>query len=184
MVNDQRPVRVQEMLAANLRRLRIARHLSLSELARATGMGKATLSGIENGHANPTVETLAGLAGALRVSVSELLEELPIGEVRVSRAGRARFTELGGLAHRPVETAAGAELVEIVLEPRQSLERAPSPQGARACVYVLEGPLIAGPVERSTELDAGDAISFPADHPYLYGTGRARARALQLLVGG
>jgi transcriptional regulator with XRE-family HTH domain len=145
-------------------------------------MGKATLSGIENGHANPTVETLAALAGALRVSVSELLEELPIGEVRVSRAGQARFADLGGLAHRPLESLAGAELVEIALEPRRSLERAPSPQGARACVYVLQGPLIAGPVERSTELDAGDAISFPADHPYLYGTGRARARALQLLV--
>lgn len=172
------------MLAANLRRLRIARHLSLSELARATGMSKATLSGIENGYANPTVETLAGLAGALRVLVSELLEELPIGEVGVFRVGQARFTELGGLAYRPLETTGGAELGEIVLEPCQSLERAPSPQGARACVYVLAGPLIAGPVERSTELDAGDAVSFPADHPYLYSTGRARARALQLLIGG
>jgi transcriptional regulator with XRE-family HTH domain len=147
-------------------------------------MSKATVSGIENGHANPTVETLAGLAGALRVSVTELLEELPIGEVRVSRAGRARFTELAGLASRPLESAAGAELVEIVLEPRQSLERAPSAGGARACVYVLDGPLIVGPVERSTELDAGDAISFPADHPYLFATGRAGARALQLLVAG
>jgi transcriptional regulator with XRE-family HTH domain len=55
MVHDAAASPLQDLLAANLRRLRIARHLSLSELARATGMSKATLSGIENSRANPTV---------------------------------------------------------------------------------------------------------------------------------
>jgi transcriptional regulator with XRE-family HTH domain len=175
------------MLAANLRRLRIARHLSLSELARGTGMSKATLSGIENGYANPTLDTLAGLAAALRVSVTELLDDLPLGEVRISRAGQSGFSIRSGFAQRPLETfaaCAGAELAEIALEARQSLELGPGQPSARVCVYVLEGPLIAGPVERSTELDAGDYISFPADEPYLYSTARAPARALQLLVSG
>ncbi len=173
------------MLAANLRRLRIARHLSLSELARGTGMSKATLSGIENGYANPTIDTLTGLAAALRVSVIELLDELPLGEVRISRAGQSGFSVHVGLDHRPLETfaaSAGGELAEIALGARESLELGPGQPSARACVYVLKGPLIAGPVERSTELDAGDYISFPADEPYLYSTGRAPARALQLLV--
>src|ERR1700759_4422891 len=87
MIDDRSQPGIQDVLAANLRRLRIARHLSLSELARATTMGKATLSGIENGRANPTVETLAALAAALRVPIGELLEELPLGELRVVRAG-------------------------------------------------------------------------------------------------
>lgn len=175
------------MLAANLRRLRIARHLSLSELARGTGMSKATLSGIENGYANPTIDTLTGLAAALRVSVIELLDELPLGEVRISRAGQSSFSVHSGLAQRPLEAfaaCAGGELAEIALEARESLELGPGQPSARACVYVLQGPLIAGPVERSTELDAGDYISFPADEPYLYATERAPARALQLLVRG
>lgn len=185
MLDDESSVGVQEMLAANLRRLRIARHLSLSELARATGMSKATLSGIENGYANPTIDTLAGLAAALRVPVTELLDVLPLGEVRTSRAGQSHFSERGGLAQRPLETfAAGTrgELAEIALPARQSLELGPGQPNARACVYVLEGPLIAGPAERSTELDPGDYISFPADEPYVYCTGPAPARALQLLV--
>ena len=80
---------VQQILAANLRRLRIARHLSLSELARATQMSKATLSGVENGRSNPTVETLAALAHALRVSLTELLEESGLDDVTVVRAGAA-----------------------------------------------------------------------------------------------
>src|SRR5260370_28373266 len=77
---------VKARLAANLRRLRIARHLSLSELTRITSMSKATLSGIENGRGNPTVETLALLAGPLRVSIADLLEETQLGEVRIVRA--------------------------------------------------------------------------------------------------
>ena len=80
--------RPQDVLAANLRRLRIARRLSLSELARATGMSKATLSSVESGRSNPTIETLAALAGALRVALGELLEEPPVGEVRIVRRGR------------------------------------------------------------------------------------------------
>lgn len=76
------------------------------------------------------------------------------------------------------------ELTEIALQARQSLELEPGRPSSRAGVYVLEGPLIAGPVERSTELEPGDYISFPADAPYLYSTGRAPARALQLLVSG
>src|SRR5689334_22735036 len=80
--------RPQDVLAANLRRMRIARRLSLSELARATGMSKATLSSVESGRSNPTVETLAALASALRVSLGELLEEPPVGEVHVVRGSR------------------------------------------------------------------------------------------------
>ena len=166
------PSRPQEVLAANLRRMRIARRLSLSELARATGMSKATLSSVESGRSNPTVETLAALAAALRVSLSELLEEPPLGEVRVVRAGAAR-SHRGG-RHCPLRARVGPAEVE---------EPEPGPAGSRAGVYVLEGKLIAGPVERVTELAPGDYASFPVDVPHLYETGRTRARALVLTYG-
>jgi uncharacterized cupin superfamily protein len=53
--------------------------------------------------------------------------------------------------------------------------------GARAGVYVLDGTLIAGPVERSTELGKGDYLAFPADVAHVMETGRRAARALVLL---
>jgi transcriptional regulator with XRE-family HTH domain len=90
MVDDRYSPGIQDTLAANLRRLRIARHLSLSELARATSISKATLSSIENGRANPTIETLAALASALRIPLGELIEELPPGDLRIVRASSAR----------------------------------------------------------------------------------------------
>src|SRR5947209_20318925 len=94
---------VQGVLAANLRRLRIARHLTLSELARTTNTSKATLSSIENGRANPTVDTLAGLAGALRVPIGELLEELPLAEVRIVRGAQTQIARLDGIPQRALD---------------------------------------------------------------------------------
>ncbi|HET6865259.1 MAG TPA: XRE family transcriptional regulator [Solirubrobacteraceae bacterium] len=161
--------RPQDVLAANLRRMRIARRLSLSELARATGMSKATLSSVESGRSNPTVETLAALAAALRVSLGELLEEPPLGEIRVIRAGGLDRVEQAGVA-----------LSERAWDPHQVEEPEPARVGTRAGVYVLEGKLIAGPVERVTELATGDYASFPVDVPHLFETERRAARALVL----
>jgi transcriptional regulator with XRE-family HTH domain len=174
---------LQEVLAANLRRLRIARHLSLSELARATGMSKATLSGIENGRANPTVETLAALAEALRVSLGELLEELPLGEIRIVRQAQAAAKSDGRAGERFLEALApgrNVDVIELSLPARHVHELGPKPHSTRAHVYVLEGKLLAGPVERITELGPGDYASFPADVPHVLEAGRHATRVLLL----
>jgi transcriptional regulator with XRE-family HTH domain len=182
MIDDRNGSVIQERLATNLRRLRIARHLSLSELARATAMSKATLSGIENGGANPTVATLATLADALGVPVVELLDELPLGEVRVVRAAKSRSGRRDGVTHRVLDAVleGSVEVAEISLEAREIREIHPMPAGSRTSLFVCEGTLVAGPVERSTELGAGDYISFPSDVPHAYAAGRRACRALVL----
>jgi transcriptional regulator with XRE-family HTH domain len=174
---------VQQVLAANLRRLRIARRLSLSELARATAISKATLSGVENGRSNPTVDTLAALADALQVSLSELLEEVPPGEIRIVRAvhgGPEHGEDVVGRHLDEVASAGRLELTEIALEAHATHEVRPMASGAWAHVYVIQGKLIAGPIERSTELASGDYAAFPADVPHAYEAGRHPARALLL----
>lgn len=181
MIDDRTGTGVRRTLAANLRRLRIARHLSLSELARATSMSKATLSGIEGGRANPTVETLAGLAGALRTSIGELLEEPPLGEIRIVRAAHGEPLTRDGISRRPLDAipaGAGVELAELVLAAGRRSELAARASGARAFVYVRSGKLLAGPAERHTELAPGDYTSFPADVPQVYEATRHPVRAL------
>jgi transcriptional regulator with XRE-family HTH domain len=176
---DEIPNRhVQATLAQNLRRLRIARHLSLSELARATRISKATLSSIENGRANPTVDTLASLAAALRIPLPELLEELPLGEVRVVRSAHDV-----PVPERPLGTVASdveLAIVELTLAARELRELDAGAPGSRTHVFVLTGKLLAGPAERITELAAGDYASFPADVPHMYETTGHGARLLLL----
>jgi transcriptional regulator with XRE-family HTH domain len=171
---------IKEVLAANLRRLRIARGLSLSELARATGAGKATLSAIEGGQANPTVGTLSLLAAALRVPLAELVDEPPLAEVRIVRGAPVRR---GERAVDTVDVEGPLEVLELQLAARELRELPPGAAGAREELYVLQGRLIAGPVERITELTAGDYASFPADVPRHFEAARGLARALLLRHG-
>lgn len=56
-----------------LREARIAAGLSQSELEDISGIPKARLSRYENGHVEPSIQTLARLAGALNVSEASLL---------------------------------------------------------------------------------------------------------------
>jgi transcriptional regulator with XRE-family HTH domain len=180
MVTDTTATGVRALLASNLRRLRVARHLSLSELARLTGMSKATLSGIEAGRANPTAETLASLAHALRVRIAELLEATPGVEMRIVRAGREHRVP-DRVRARMLEAMAlegDTEVFELGL-PAGKVHEAPArAKGARTLLLVLQGKLIAGPVERISELTSGDYASFPADVPHIYEAVRAPARAL------
>src|SRR3954470_21910149 len=134
-------------LAGNLRRLRVAARVSLSELSRATGVGKATLSAIENGRGNPTVETLAALAAALGVPLVDLLAVGAPAPVTVVRAGHGvaagdGLERVGGVSN------AGGEVVRATLRAHSLLEEPPREPGARLHLVVTRGTLIAGPVER------------------------------------
>src|SRR6478672_9476973 len=73
-------------IAASLRRERERTGLSLTELARRAGIAKSTLSQLESGAGNPSVETLWALGVALGVPFSQLVEPPP-PQVRVVRAG-------------------------------------------------------------------------------------------------
>ncbi|MGA9286359.1 MAG: XRE family transcriptional regulator [Solirubrobacteraceae bacterium] len=169
-------------LAGNLRRLRVARRLSLSELARATSMSKATLSGIERGSANPTIDTLTALATALRVPIGELLEPAAANEMRVVRAVDSPQTA-DRISLRVLEAIAPdghAELFELSLPAGYAHKGDPRGPGSRSHVLVLQGKMILGPVERISELNAGDYASFPADVPHVYETVQSAAKALVL----
>ncbi len=179
--DDARESAVRKVLGSNLRRTRVARHLSLSELARATDMSKATLSVIESGRANPTIETLAALARALHVSFTELLEEPTLGEIRVVRSTRTQTQHDDAVrALEESSSAGGFDVLELALGARQLYALDAKPVGARAHLYVLAGSLIAGPAERYTELASGDYASFPADVAQIYEAVRRPARALLL----
>jgi transcriptional regulator with XRE-family HTH domain len=182
MIHSHEGDDVKTRLSGNLRRLRIARHLSLSALARLTSTSKATLSAVENGRANPTVDTLALLAGALGVSIVDLMEEPRMAEMRIVRASRADDRSGEGVGQRRLDTIlerhGSLEIFELSLTPHHTHEMSPRAAGSRQWMLVLQGKMIAGPRERISELSGGDYASFPADAPHVYETGRTAARAL------
>jgi transcriptional regulator with XRE-family HTH domain len=66
---------IRRVLARNVRRLREAKGLSQGALAADAGIYQELVSRIENGAANPELDTLGKIAGALGLHPRELLDE-------------------------------------------------------------------------------------------------------------
>jgi transcriptional regulator with XRE-family HTH domain len=86
----QRESTAAELLATNLRRLRLAKGWSQDQLAAALEVEQGVISLIENRRANPTLLMLEGIAAALGVHLADLFEAKPSPPSRgqVERAGR------------------------------------------------------------------------------------------------
>jgi transcriptional regulator with XRE-family HTH domain len=157
-----------DAVALNLRRLRDASGLSLSALARRSGVAKATLSAIESGGGNPTVATLRSLADALGASMFELVAATTAMDVRVVPATSA---EERGTDDVLVETFAPRGLVELYdirYEPGRRIVYDGHVPGFAERVLVYEGRLRVGPADELVELGPGDFVAFPADRPHEY----------------
>ena len=61
-------------LGENLKKIRMTKNITQTELAETLGVDKSFISNIENGKANPTLSTITGLARVLKVSTNELLK--------------------------------------------------------------------------------------------------------------
>jgi transcriptional regulator with XRE-family HTH domain len=67
--------RIRRVLAKNVRRLRQAKGLSQGALAADAGIYQELVSRIENGTANPELDTLGRIADALGCNPHDLFEE-------------------------------------------------------------------------------------------------------------
>jgi len=60
-------------LAANVKQLRDARGMTQQQMAKISGLPRATWANLESGAANPTLAVLHRVAAALQVSLEEVL---------------------------------------------------------------------------------------------------------------
>jgi transcriptional regulator with XRE-family HTH domain len=159
-------------VAANLRRLRVASGLSLGELARRAGVAKSTVSQLEAGGGNPSIETLWALARALDVPFGRLVSE-PERAVTVIRAGDGPLIAAAG-APVAVRLLASSErrtrndLYAMTVEPGAARHAEPHLPGTLEHLVVVRGRLRVGPEGALAELRAGDYGRFPGDVPHVY----------------
>jgi transcriptional regulator with XRE-family HTH domain len=172
-----------KVVGDNLRRRRAERALSLSDLARASGVAKATLSALEGGRGNPTLETLSALAAALQIPMGDLITAEGPAPVTVVRSDEG--TDIPGTANALrliAQFAPGAtvELYEASWPKRSTRNAGGHGPGTREHVFVTRGGLKVGPLGREVGLAGGDYATFAADEPHLY-EARAGTRALLLM---
>ncbi|WP_042374116.1 helix-turn-helix domain-containing protein [Streptacidiphilus neutrinimicus] len=148
-----------------IRALRARRGISLSELARRAGVGKATLSGLETGTRNPTAETLYAIAGQLGVPLAMLLstpgEPLDVPEVE-GTAVVAQLLEVfqdGGIS---------TELYRLEIRPGVLQTSPAHPAGVVEYLTVFSGTAQVGPADEPIVVRSGEHASFGSDAPHVY----------------
>jgi transcriptional regulator with XRE-family HTH domain len=160
--------RIDPAVGERLRRLREARGVSLSALARAAGIGKATLSGLEHGTRNPTLETLYAVAGALEVPLTALV--LAPGDPPAAAAQVRGAAVTATLLEVFEEAGATFELLRMRVQPGVVQHSPAHASGVTEHVTVYQGVLRAGPSGAPLVAGAGEHISWRADVPHVYGT--------------
>ena len=152
-------------IAHRLRFERDARNWSLADLARRSGVAKATISKIEREEMSPTAVILVRLAGAFDLTLAGLLTRAEGGGERVSRATEQplwRDPETGYLRRqvfsRPDHPV---ELIEVEMPPGRSVTLpASSYAHIRQIIWVRTGELTIVEGGERHSLAPGDCLGF------------------------
>lgn len=159
-------------IAAALQQERRRVGLSLAEVARRAGIAKSTLSQLESGTGNPSIETLWALSVTLDVPFSRLVEPTRAA-VRLIRAGEGpRFASDRAdyvatlLASSPPNARRDIFLITAdVGEPRRSDPHSP---GVVEHVVIGAGRAMVGPIGEAVELAPGDYVAYPGDVLHIF----------------
>lgn len=148
---------------SRLRQLRDARGVSLSELARLSGVGKGTISELENDRRGARLDTLFALTTAL---------DAPLGALWPDRAGGDGPPVAGASVSAVLldRRALGPGLVEVyraTVSPGRQ-DSAAHAAGVEETVTVISGRVVVGPADGGRELAEGESLRYPGDVPHRF----------------
>lgn len=141
--------------------LRRSRGLSAGQLARRAGVGKATLSEIEAGRRNATLETLHALTRALGVSLGAPLA----GLTETTVASAAVWADL---AARHVDPAGVTELYRVSIRAGAAPHSAAHAPGLTKTAIVFRGCLLVTAAGGERRVEAGETAQWTAPEPETY----------------
>jgi len=187
-VDNEAPA-VREVEAADARRLgrrihelRVGRGWTQDALAERASVSKAMISKVERGETNPTLVIAAKIAGALGLTMSQLIgADERRRALRLPKEQRVTFRDAATGIERRLFPAFGSSAVDIV----QVIMPAGSSSGDLAAhltlveyyLLVEQGVVRVMMGAETYDLEEGDAFYFVADVPHRFdniGAGEAR----------
>ncbi|MBO0979325.1 helix-turn-helix domain-containing protein [Microbacterium sp. SD291] len=159
-------------IARTLRREREGASLSVSELARRAGISKATVSQLESGAGNPSVETLWALGVALGVPFAVLVDQQANAPTLI-RADDLSGVPAAAAAYSATLLSAsppGArrDIYVIKAEPGDARRSDPHHPGTIEHVVLISGRALVGPAGDPVLLNPGDYLTYAGDVPHVF----------------
>ena len=173
-------------------RQRKLRWLTLTQFAELSGVSKSMLSLIERGQANPTFAVLWGMTRALKIEISELLDETVMsaetGSIEITPASHTpEIRSADGLCRlrflSPPRLAGSVEWYDVEIEPSGMLDSAPHAPGAFEHFTALTPgfEITSGSVTRT--LDINETARYAADVPHrIVNRSKETIRGLMILL--
>ncbi|QNS07916.1 helix-turn-helix domain-containing protein [Streptomyces xanthii] len=159
---------LNDEVGRRLRELRRGDGLTLSELARRSGVGKGTLSELESGLRNPTLETLYALTTALGRPLSAVLDDPPPG-VTAAAGGVSGSAVTAVLLERYEDADAATDVFRVTIADGAVQESAAHVPHTTESLMVLSGTAVVGLPDAPQTAGPGGHATWSADVPHLYG---------------
>ncbi|WP_394939350.1 helix-turn-helix domain-containing protein [Psychromicrobium sp. YIM B11713] len=170
------------MIANSLQRERHRANISLTELARRAKISKSTLSQLESGQGNPSVETLWALSVALGITFADMIDS-PRPQIRLIRAGEGAVVSSEKanylatvLSSSPPNTR--RDIYQLLAQPGKDRQSEPHNAGVVEHVILSSGRAMVGPVDNPVELFPGDYLSYPGDLAHIFSALEPDTRAV------
>jgi transcriptional regulator with XRE-family HTH domain len=158
--------RALNQVGSRLRRVRIGRELTLTGVAKSTGISKSTLSRLETGGRRPTLELLLALSHAYRVPLDDLVAAPAEGDPRIRlKPGRVKGRTVIPLTREPE----GRQAWKIVI-PAGQVTPEPRTHDGHEWIYVLSGDVRFLLGDEDLVLRAGDVADFDTLVPHWFGS--------------
>ncbi len=166
-----------EQVGPRLRRVRTQRRLTLTGVARTTGISKSTLSRLETGQRRPTLGLLLALSHAYRVPLDVLVAAPEVGDPRIRlKPGRVKGRTVIPLTRQPD----GTQAWKIVI-PTSKATPEPRAHDGFEWIYVLSGQMRLVLGDRDWALGPGEVATFDTQVPHWFGsTGEGPAEILSI----
>jgi transcriptional regulator with XRE-family HTH domain len=163
------PPPLGERIGRNIRELRGARGQTQQQMARLSGLPRATWQHLESGGANPTLSVLHKVALALQVSVEELISP-PRAACRFYAAGSLPRKARGActVSRLLPDEIPGMSIDRMELPPRAAIVGIPHTDGTREYLTCEAGELVLTVAGEKWTLQPGDVVVFRGDQKHGY----------------
>lgn len=159
-------------IGGNIRKLRMARSMTLGDLAEISGVSKSMLGQIERGDANPTISTIWKIANGLKVSFSSMISLINENHDVIDKHDVAIMRSDDGLLENipffPFSAGRNFEMFEIILQPNGYLDGDNHPPKTKEFIIVFSGTLIIENDGQTHIIRPDQAYQFIADVPHRY----------------
>ena len=177
---------ITNTIAANTKRIREQKKLTLDTAASVTGVSRSMLAQIEKGEVNPTISVLWKIANGYKVSFTSLVEKKDDSVSVIRLADTQPLEEDGGrYLNYPIFTFDERRLFEtyrIVIEAGGNLSAQPHLRGAVEYITVFAGQAEITAAGEQTRLSKGDSIRFRADVPHACRNPGTETAELSMLI--